>query len=238
MTARNPLFDFMPYGAPELLAAQRPNLLRALALASGLALLAFALLQSLGLSVPIKPIEFPIAQIHRYPLEPVPLIPQKLKGPPSVRPSPPIDHATPVLVEDTVDPVLPQPDFGFGADDGSNDAIRDQPLPTGAAVGLEEKEPIRGEWVNVDEMPVAVKIVKPTYPDLPKELGVEGPVWIYVLVGKDGRVVRVEVDEKRSTPMLIEAAVTAARSWVFQPALTNGHPVMVWVGEKFVFKLH
>lgn len=237
MTARNPLFDFMPYGAPELLAAQRPNLLRALALASGLALLTFALLQSLGLSVPIKAI-VPLAEIHRDPFEPVPLIPEMVKGPPNVLPSPPIDHATPVLVEDNVDPVFPQPDLGSGADDGSKDAAQSQPSPVGTSAAPVEKEPVRGEWIFTDEMPVAVKIVKPIYPDLAKELGVEGPVWIYVLVGKDGRVVRVEVDEKKSTPMLIEAAVTAARSWVFSPALTNGHPVMVWVGEKFVFKLH
>src|SRR5258706_6414734 len=30
MTLRNPLFEFMPYGAPELLQAQRTHLLRAL----------------------------------------------------------------------------------------------------------------------------------------------------------------------------------------------------------------
>jgi hypothetical protein len=44
------LFEFMPYGAPELLAAQRPQLLRALVLASALALAAFMLAQALGLT--------------------------------------------------------------------------------------------------------------------------------------------------------------------------------------------
>ena len=83
-----------------------------------------------------------------------------------------------------------------------------------------------------------MKIVKPIYPDLARELGIDGPVYVYLLVGKDGRVMQAELDDKIAVPMLNESALTAARQWVFKPALAQGHPVMVWVGEKFVFKLH
>src|SRR2546426_11071629 len=98
MTVRNPLFEFMPYGAPELLAAQRPNLLRALALASGLALVAFVLAQSLGLSVPIKPIEIPIGPGVVARMEDPPSIDQpKPHRLPSVIPTPPNKRARPVV---------------------------------------------------------------------------------------------------------------------------------------------
>jgi len=39
----------------------------------------------------------------------------------------------------------------------------------------------------------------------------------------------VRIDEEHSILMLNEAAIQAARQWVFTPALTNDHPVAVWV---------
>jgi TonB family protein len=38
--------------------------------------------------------------------------------------------------------------------------------------------------------------------------------------------------------MLDSAALEAARRFVFQPALSNGHPVPVWVAVQFRFRLH
>ena len=48
MAHRDPLFEFMPYGAPELRAVARTYQLRALLLASALAALAFVLAGVLG----------------------------------------------------------------------------------------------------------------------------------------------------------------------------------------------
>ena len=61
---------------------------------------------------------------------------------------------------------------------------------------------------------------------------------MHALVGKDGRVIRVEVDESRSILLLNETALEAAKRWVFQPAMTNGHPVPAWVAITFNFTLH
>jgi hypothetical protein len=52
MTRVSPLFGFMPYGAPELLDAGRPNLARALVVASTMGALVFALLGLLRIAHP------------------------------------------------------------------------------------------------------------------------------------------------------------------------------------------
>ena len=64
----------------------------------------------------------------------------------------------------------------------------------------------------------------PEYPRFARDAGIEGVVIVHALVGRDGRVIRVEVDERRSELLLNEAALSAARRWTFQPAMVNGHP--------------
>ena len=82
------------------------------------------------------------------------------------------------------------------------------------------------------------KEFKPEYPSFARDAGVEGLVLVHALIGKDGRVVRAEVDAKHSIPMLNQTALEAAKRWVFTPATTNGHPVAVWYAIPFRFVLH
>jgi hypothetical protein len=51
-------------------------------------------------------------------------------------------------------------------------------------------------------------------------------------------VERAIVAPKGSIPMLDQAALDAALTCVFTPALTNGHPVKVWVSQGYRFSLH
>src|SRR2546425_323153 len=101
MTARHSLSDFMPYGAPELIAAQRPNLLRPRALpwvpATGLLMLP----GPRDLPLPPHPIEVPLSpQTPPAPSPIPPLIAEpKPKGVPSVVPSRPKGPAYPVVDE-------------------------------------------------------------------------------------------------------------------------------------------
>ena len=93
------------------------------------------------------------------------------------------------------------------------------------------------EYVYVEEMPAVVHRVEPEYPSLAREAGVSGTVLARLLVGRDGRVLDVKVDERHGVPMLNDAVVRAARQWVFTPAYANRHPVAVWVAVPFVFRL-
>jgi len=240
MTDRHPLFEFMPYGAPELLVAHRRDLVRALALASGLAAAAFLIARMGGWSVSLPVIVDVPALVERT---------HTMTPPPSITaPATPrvaivtrrFTGSVPVVVDDeVVVPQAPPPSFagdGSGADvtPGASSDAGGEPAG-GGAVAPGDDVPELGTYVYTDQLPVAAKIVEPSYPDLALDIGIGGRVYVFMLVGRDGRVVRAEVDPKHSVPLLDEAAVAAARRWVFQPALVNGHPIPVWVGQAFVF---
>ncbi len=104
------------------------------------------------------------------------------------------------------------------------------PMP---APGSDEDLPKFGEYVYVEELPEAVKKVQPVMPPDAAARGLEGTVMVQVLVGRDGRVLRTQVT--KSVPGLDEAALTAARQWVFKPALSNKKPVPVWVAVPLRF---
>ncbi|MGH7729653.1 MAG: energy transducer TonB, partial [Candidatus Eiseniibacteriota bacterium] len=92
--------------------------------------------------------------------------------------------------------------------------------------------------VYVEREPEAITEVKPEYPRIAQEAGVEGRVTVHVLVGKDGRVLDAVLAAKIQVPMLNEAALAAARRWVFTPGFANAHPVACWTAIPFHFRLH
>ena len=95
---------------------------------------------------------------------------------------------------------------------------------------------LTGFWV--EELPVPVTQVKPTYPSIAQQAGVEGLVVVKALVGKNGRVLDVRLDDRRHVPLLNDVALAAARLWLFTPALANGKPVAVWTAIPFHFRLN
>jgi protein TonB len=94
-----------------------------------------------------------------------------------------------------------------------------------------------GVPVPHDVEPEELLMIKPEYPELAKQAGVDGTVWVALLVGTDGRVKDARVTRSAS-PLLDRAALEALRRWVFRPALASGHPVAVWVSETVKFTLH
>jgi TonB family protein len=56
-----------------------------------------------------------------------------------------------------------------------------------------------------------------------------------MLVGRNGRVLQAVVDEKKNDPLFNDAALGAARQFVFRPASDNGRTVAVWVTVPFRF---
>jgi len=95
-----------------------------------------------------------------------------------------------------------------------------------------------GQVLFVDELPVPAREVKPEYPEIARQAGVEGLVIIDALIGTDGRVVEVHIDPRINVVMLNESALEAARKWVFTPAIDKGQPVMVWIKLPFRYTLH
>jgi protein TonB len=63
----------------------------------------------------------------------------------------------------------------------------------------------------------------PVYPPLAKQARIQGVVVLKATIAKDGTVQNLTVVSGH--PLLVQAAVDAAKQWVYQPVLLNGQPV-------------
>jgi periplasmic protein TonB len=235
------LFEFMPYGAPELLAATRPHLALSLAAASLTLLLAFCaalqIIPGLRTAVAEHEVHADLMGVDLLPPPPIyaPIAPKVAIS----RVSASAPRATPIVVPDEIVTHADDMRSGDAATGKAGGAYVSPAEPdAGASGAAEEIMPVRGVFQPVDELPVPITPYKPTYPDLAHDFGVEGLVIVHALIGKDGRVVRVELDEKFAIPLLNQTALEAAKRWVFQPALVHGQPVPVWTDIPFHFVLH
>ena len=102
-------------------------------------------------------------------------------------------------------------------------------------IQIEEDGP-PADFVPVEKMPEIVRRVEPKYPELAIRAGLEGKVFVKIWVDKEGKVKQVIV-QKSDAEIFNEAAVEAARQFVFTPAYMNNGPVAVWVSVPFKFKL-
>ena len=229
------LYQFMPYGAPELKEVARKYLVRALGVASAAWLVLFML--SMGTSALLS---------HRARETSVVVVPYRelAAPPPLTQDAPPPQVAiTQPVAPPTVGVAVPVPDAEAppeqtiasqeeiaqttpGVDAGKGDLVVAPPS---------DDLPQFGEYVYVEELPEAITKVTPDYPDIAREAGVDGVVLVQALVGKDGKVKDVRV--VKPIPMLNDAAIAAVKQWVFKPALSNNKPVAVWVAVPVRFSL-
>jgi TonB family protein len=176
-----------------------------------------------------------VGNVHLDPVIPgiVPLLP--LKGTAgSVR----SERANPVPVpEEKADPqknMATQEEFAVSVD----------PQATGTEEGNGSTGIVIPEGANdtpvpfeaVEQIPVLVSRVTPVYPPMAVTAGIEGKVVVKILVGKDGHV-HEAVIEYSQAECLNDAALEAARGYLFTPAYMNNGPVPVWITVPFSFKL-
>lgn len=88
--------------------------------------------------------------------------------------------------------------------------------------------PDMNAFVAVEKMPQVVVQVPPVYPDLAKRAGVEGTVYVKILVNKEGKAIKAVVI-KSDSEVFNQPAVDAALKFVFTPAIQHKSPVTVWV---------
>lgn len=77
--------------------------------------------------------------------------------------------------------------------------------------------------ISVDQPEALSPPVKVSYPSLARQMKVEGSVLLQALVGTDGGIQSLRV--LGGNPILVPAALEAARQWRFRPYLQNGQPV-------------
>jgi protein TonB len=81
----------------------------------------------------------------------------------------------------------------------------------------------------------ALKRVQPPYPPIAKAARASGAVQVQVTISEDGRVIDAAVVSGH--PLLRDAALQAARQWVFKPTELSGVPVKVQGVLTFNFTL-
>ena len=77
--------------------------------------------------------------------------------------------------------------------------------------------------------------VKPVYPELAKLSRTEGTVTLHVLIGKDGRVEKVEIVS--GPALLTRAASDAVKQWKYKPTIIGGQAVEVITSVPLAFHM-
>ena len=231
------LYQFMPYGAPELMEVAKQYMFRATL--GGIAIVVALMLAFLGYDqfLARQARNLAVVTMQVSDLFPPPPLSQATP-PPQVRiqaPVAPPAAAIPVPMPDTRVPqaqTIPtqeeQQHAPSVSDPGADRVIH-------VAPGGDEELPDPSKYVYVEELPEAITQVQPTYPDLARDAGVDGTVLVQALVDKTGHVRDVRL--VKSIPMLDASAEAAVRQWVFKPALSNNKPVAVWVAVPIHFSL-
>jgi protein TonB len=102
---------------------------------------------------------------------------------------------------------------------------------------VEDVIPDINAFVPVEVPANPVQQAKPRYPEIARRMEQQGTVWVKMLINLDGSVMRVVVVKSSTFPTLDTAAVEAASTWKFSPAIQNHKPVRVWVGAPIHFSL-
>jgi protein TonB len=103
---------------------------------------------------------------------------------------------------------------------------------------LDDLLPKPDEFVAYEEAPTQIEMVQPTYPEMARQAGVEGVVWVKALVDKEGKVRDVIIVKSSGANAGFEdAAIDAAKKTTWKPAISNGQPVAVWIAYKIEFRL-
>jgi len=103
-------------------------------------------------------------------------------------------------------------------------------------VEVKEDEPDINAFIPVEKQPAPIHQPVPKYPELAQRAGIEGTVWVKILVDKEGKPKKAVV-VKSDAEVFNESAVDAALHSLFTPAVMNNGPVTCWVVIPYRFKL-
>lgn len=96
------------------------------------------------------------------------------------------------------------------------------------------KEP---KFIPYDDPPRPLVAIRPVYPDIAQEAGIEGQVLVQCFIDKTGKVKETIILKGIPNTGLNEAAVDALRKTEFRPAKQRGTNVGVWITLPINFKL-
>ena len=92
-------------------------------------------------------------------------------------------------------------------------------------------------FIPYDDPPIALSPIRPTYPEIAQEAGIEGVVIVQAFIDKKGRVKETLILKGVPNTGLDEAAMEAIRKTRFRPAKQRERAVGVWISIPVNFKL-
>ncbi len=95
----------------------------------------------------------------------------------------------------------------------------------------------RVKFIPYDDPPQPLSRIRPVYPEIAQEAGIEGTVVVQVFVDKKGRVKDTVILKGIPNTGLDEAAISASRKTRFRPAKQRERPVGVWISIPVNFRL-
>ena len=95
----------------------------------------------------------------------------------------------------------------------------------------------RVKFIPYDDPPVPKTPIRPKYPEIAQEAGIEGTVYVQAFIDKKGRVKEVSIVKGIPNTGLNEAAMDAIRKTRFRPARQRERAVGVYISIPVHFKL-
>tara|TARA_B100001013_G_scaffold335069_1_gene253215 strand:+ start:87 stop:713 length:627 start_codon:yes stop_codon:yes gene_type:complete len=95
----------------------------------------------------------------------------------------------------------------------------------------------RVKFIPYDDPPVPKTPIRPKYPEIAQEAGIEGTVYVQAFIDKKGRVKEVSIVKGIPNTGLNEAAMDAIRKTRFRPAKQRERAVGVYISIPVHFKL-
>lgn len=164
-------------------------------------------------------LELEDVELQEILIENIPQTQQIERPPPPARPSVPVESED----EDIAD------DLTIEETDLDNFEAWDAPPPP--------PEGPRVKFIPYDDPPQPLSNIRPVYPEIAQEAGIEGTVVVQVFIDKKGRVQDTIILKGIPNTGLDEAAVTAIRKTRFRPAKQRERPVGVWISIPVNFRL-
>ena len=164
-------------------------------------------------------LELEDVELQEILIENIPQTQQIERPPPPARPSVPVESED----EDIAD------DLTIEETDLDNFEAWDAPPPP--------PEGPRVKFIPYDDPPQPLSNIRPVYPEIAQEAGIEGTVVVQVFIDKKGRVQDTIILKGIPNTGLDEAALKAIRKTRFRPAKQRERAVGVWISIPVNFRL-
>ncbi len=145
------------------------------------------------------------------PAQPKPIVPPKVEKPPNVG-----------KVKKVKEEEAP-PEQTLATQEEIKEATQKQGIEGGIGDG-----PV---FVPVERMPTFLRQRKPKYPEAARRAGIEGKVFVSVLISEKGKPMKAQIMKREPLDKTVfdKAAISAVMKSTYSPGIQDGKPVKVWL---------